>query len=88
VLSPRSDDKIALEVPNLDFEAEWDISRLPWGLLPVGSDGANREADKELDPPLLTAIEGLVPAAGKTGVGAAVAFLYLYMVMAGSQANA
>ena len=90
VLSPRSDDKVGLEVPNLGLEAEWTIPALPWSLLPVGSDGAKREADKELDQPLLQAIESLVETAEITNVarGAEMAFLYLYMVTAGNDKNA
>lgn len=90
VLSPRSDGKVGLEVPNLELEAEWDITALPWNLLPVGSDGEKREADKELDPPLLQAIESVVDAGEVTATrrGAQVAFLYLYMVVAGSETNA
>ncbi|WWD22393.1 cystathionine beta-lyase [Kwoniella shandongensis] len=91
VLSPRSDEKVGLEVPDLDVELEWKISKLPWNLLPVHSQGQKRVADKELDPPLLQAIEGLVNThveVGKTGIGSAIAFLYLYMVMAGSESNA
>ncbi|ORY34329.1 cystathionine beta-lyase [Naematelia encephala] len=88
VLSPRSDDKIGLEVPDLGLEMEWDIASLPWNLLPVGSDGAKREADKEIDLPLLNAVESLIQQGHKAGLGAALSFLYLYMVMAGGQANA
>jgi hypothetical protein len=89
ILSPRSDDKVALEVPNLSFEGEWEISTLPWNLLPFGSDRAKREAGKELETPLLSAIEEVVTRSetGRTGINAGVAFLYLYMVMAGSEAN-
>ncbi|KAK8845447.1 cystathionine beta-lyase [Kwoniella newhampshirensis] len=91
VLSPRSDERVGLEVPDLEVELEWEISKLPWNLLPVHSHGQKRLADKELDPPLLQAIEGLVNThveVGKTGIGSCVAFLYVYMVMAGSEENA
>jgi hypothetical protein len=94
-LTPRSDDKVALEVPNLGLEMEWDINSLPWNLLPVrqsGSDGSERRlADKDLDPPLLEAIEESVKAGNvslKSALGAAVAWLYLYMTIAGSESEA
>ena len=90
VLSPRSDDKVALEIPNLDLEAEWDISSLPWNLLPLHAEEDRHQADKELDPPLLAAIEDVVKSEGSTanGIGSQVAFLYLYMLMAGRDYNA
>ena len=91
VLSPRNDNKIALEAPELDdLEIEWDISKLPWNLLPLHADGSRRSADKELDPPLLQAIEVHTRGAegDNRGLGAQVAFLYLYMVIAGSERNA
>ncbi|WVQ80370.1 cystathionine beta-lyase [Cryptococcus sp. DSM 104549] len=91
VLSPRSDGKVGLEVPDVGVELEWEISKLPWGLLPVHSKSERHVADKELDPALLEAVEGAVNThveVGKTGIGACVAFLYLYMVSAGAEANA
>ncbi|KGB77266.1 cystathionine beta-lyase [Cryptococcus deuterogattii R265] len=91
VLSPRRDRKVGLEVPNIGVELEWEISKLPWNLLPVHSNGERHVADKELDTALLEAVEGAVNAhveVGKTGVGACVAFLYLYMMIAGEESNA
>lgn len=94
-LTPRSDNKVALEAHNLNLEAEWDISALPWKLLPIAlaksTDNAGRRvADKDLDPPLLAAVEKHVREGGwgKTAQGAAVAFLYLYMLIAGDESNA
>ncbi|WVQ76274.1 cystathionine beta-lyase [Cryptococcus sp. DSM 104548] len=91
VLSPRSDGKVALDVPNIGVELEWDIHSLPWGLLPVHSRSEKRVADKDLDAALLQAVEGAVNQhveVGETGIGAAVAFLYLYMVIFGAESNA
>ncbi|WVQ64760.1 cystathionine beta-lyase [Kwoniella botswanensis] len=91
VLSPRSDGKVALEVPNVGVEAEWDISKLPWGLLPVHADTHRHVADKDLDPALLQSIEKLVhehKELGKTGLNSCIAYLYLYMVMAGAEPEA
>lgn len=47
-------------------------------------------ADKDLDPPLLDAIERLVAGKGyaKTAQAATVAFLYLFMMIAGSEEEA
>ncbi|WRT63680.1 cystathionine beta-lyase [Kwoniella shivajii] len=91
VLSPRSDGKVGLEVPNVGVEAEWEISKLPWGLLPVHSNSHRHIADKDLDSSLLQAIENLVhdhAELGQTGLNSCIAFLYLYMVMAGADLNA
>ncbi|WWC66872.1 cystathionine beta-lyase [Kwoniella pini CBS 10737] len=91
VLSPRSDGKVALEIPNVGVEAEWEISKLPWGLLPVHSQTQRHIADKDLDPALLEAIEKLVHEhveLGKTGINSCIAYLYLYMVMAGAESEA
>ncbi|WVR03467.1 cystathionine beta-lyase [Kwoniella sp. DSM 27419] len=91
VLSPRSDDRVTLEVPDIGIELEWETSKLPWGVLPVHSSHERHIADKDLDSALLSAIETLVQRdleAGKTGIGACVAFLYLYMVTAGSESDA
>ena len=90
VLSPRSDERVGLEVPNLGLEAEWEISALPWGLLPVRNDGAKREIDQELDLPLLQALQSLVDTGDEThmGQGAQVAFLYVYMCMTGNKDTA
>lgn len=74
---------------------EWDIDTLPWNLLPISTDQSPRPsrhlADKDLDPPLLEALEKLVRHSHttvKSAVGAAVAWLYLYMTMAGSETEA
>jgi hypothetical protein len=84
VVSPRADDKVALEVPDIEAEFEWDISSLPWDLVKAAS------SKVELCPELLQAIEPLVntPGVHKRTVGAAVAFLYLYMLIAGRDLNA
>lgn len=91
VLSPRRDGKIGLEVPNIGVELEWEISKLPWNLLPVHANGERHVADQELDTALLQAVEGAVNThveVGKTGIGACVAFLYLYMMISGEETNA
>ncbi|WVN90920.1 cystathionine beta-lyase [Cryptococcus depauperatus CBS 7841] len=91
VLSARHDNIVGLEAPNIGVELEWDISKLPWNLLPVHSNSDRHVADKELNPALLQVIENIVNLhfeVGKTGMAAAVAFLYLYMMIAGDESNA
>jgi hypothetical protein len=92
VLTPRHDPKVELEVPDISFEQEWDINELPWSFVAgrLGGTATGVVADKELDEALIKAIEGLVVREGvaQNGAGAAVAFLYLYMVMAGTLENA
>lgn len=85
VLSPRSDDKVALEAPNFDFDGEWDIRSLPWELLPRNCD---QSPPTELDGPLLQAIETAAGGSTRACSAAATAFLYLYMIMAGDEREA
>lgn len=92
-MSPRSDGKVGLEAPDLGLDAEWDITALPWNLLPLSAKEGGHLADKDLEAPLISAIEELVHlAAGPTGekraIGAGVSWLYLYMVMAGRPESA
>jgi hypothetical protein len=65
---------------------EWDIASLPWNLLPLKNQKAKTQVDKDLDPELLRAIEAIADDGkrSKRELGSAVAFLYLYMVIGGS----
>ena len=89
VLSPRADGKVALEVPDVGAEMEWDIASLPWNLLPLRNQKPKSQVDKDLDPELLRAIEGIADNGhrSKRELGSAVAFLYLYMLIGGSDQN-
>jgi len=89
VLSPRADGKVGLEVPDVGAEMEWDIASLPWNLLPLGNQKPKTQVDKDLDPELLSAIEKVVDNGhrDKRELGSAVAFLYLYMTIGGSDQN-
>lgn len=89
VLSPRADNAIALEAPDVDADMEFDIASLPWNLLPLRNQKPKTQVDKELDPELLRAIEVIVDNGqrNKREVGTAVAFLYLYMLIGGSDKN-
>lgn len=89
VLSPRQDGKIAITAPDLEAEHAWDISSLPWDQVPPKEEG-QEGPPQALDPVLLAAIEKLVSAdrPTKTGFSASVAFLYVYMAMAGTASEA
>ncbi|KAK4688013.1 cysteine-S-conjugate beta-lyase, partial [Tremellales sp. Uapishka_1] len=90
VLSPRADGTLALEIPDVRWNDEWTIKSLPWDKLPSSTGPSERKhADKELDAGLLAAIEKLVKIEGATthGSGAAAAWLYLYMIISGSETN-
>lgn len=102
-LTPRSDALVALESPNLEIDAEWSIAALPWSLVPAASSSSSSSssssapyAPKELDATLLAALEksaaehvnGSGEALSKTAQGAAVAWLYLYMIVAGTKEDA
>lgn len=56
------------------------------------ANGGRHVANKELDTALLQAVvEGAVNThveVGKTGIGACVAFLYVYMMISGEETNA
>jgi hypothetical protein len=68
---------------------EWDIASLPWNLLPLRNQKPKTQVDKDLDPELLRAIESVVDNGhrDKRELGSAVAFLYLYMIISGSEQN-
>lgn len=88
VLSPRQDGAVAIAAPDLEADHAWEISELPWSLVPKRSSGSS--PSKELDAALLAEIEKIVEAAKptKTGTSASVAFLYVLMEMAGTKENA
>lgn len=87
VLSPRTDAKVAIRAPDLEADHAWGIASLPWDQVPSKQGDAPAEA---LDPVLLAAIERLVSLdrPSKTGFSASVAFLYVYMTMAGCRDDA
>ena len=90
-VSPRADGKITLNLLDLLVEHEWNLKDLPWHLLPLqevrkeGNSNALAQPDG-LDGHLKEAIEKLI---GKTAHeshrshAASVAFVYLYMCIAG-----
>lgn len=88
VLSPRNDGKVAIQAPDLEAECEWDISQLPWDAVPAGAGGS--KAPTDLDETLLKRIEDIVAEGhpSSTGFRGSVAWLYMYMIMAGSRENA
>jgi hypothetical protein len=68
---------------------EWDIASLPWSLMPLRTQKPKTQVDKDLDPELLSAIEKVADNGDrdKRELGSAVAFLYLYMMIGGSDQN-
>jgi hypothetical protein len=70
-------------------EMEWDIASLPWSLMPLRTQTRRTQVDKDLDPELLSAIEKVADNGDrdKRELGSAVAFLYLYMMIGGSDQN-
>jgi hypothetical protein len=68
---------------------EWDIAALPWNLMPLRTHKPKTQVDKDLDPELLSAIEKVADNGDrdKRELGSAVAFLYLYMMIGGSDQN-
>lgn len=78
---------MAIVAPDLEADHAWEISSLPWDLVPARE---GSEAPSALDPTLLAAIETLVnnDKPSKTGFSASVAFLYVYMAMTVSAENA
>lgn len=80
VLSGREDSKVAIAAPDLEADHAWDLSELPWDLVPKREGSA---APSALDPALLAALEAFVAKdkPTKTGFSASVAFLYVYMAM-------
>lgn len=89
VLSPRADEIVSLEAPDVGVDREWKIASLPWNLLPLRNQKPKSQVDKELDPELVRALEAIVDdgTREKREVGAAVAFLYLFMLIGGSDKN-
>lgn len=87
MLSGRRDSKVAIAAPDLEADHAWEISALPWDLVPA-REGST--APTALDPTLLASIEALVAMdkPTKTGFSASVAFLYVYMAMTVSAADA
>lgn len=81
----RSDGRLALELPDFDFSASWDIESLPWDQLDSASSSKAPRADQSPDQSLLDALKQKTVQSDKDNVvQAEQAFLYLYMHLAGS----
>ncbi|KZT57946.1 cystathionine beta-l [Calocera cornea HHB12733] len=81
--TPREDGKLALYLPDLGgYEETWSLDELPWDVLEPLPEGEAH--GPVLDEKLVAAIVETLKAhcATKTSQAAAVAFLYLYMMMA------
>ncbi|PWY99299.1 cystathionine beta-l [Testicularia cyperi] len=88
-VSPRQDGKISLDLPDLGVEHTWNIAELPWSAVPKSLQAGGAVPDS-LDAGLVKAIEKVVGDTvneSERSHAASVAFLVLYMCIAG-QADA
>ncbi|PWN48058.1 cystathionine beta-l [Violaceomyces palustris] len=91
-VSDREDGKLSLGLPDLGVEHVWKLDDLPWDVVPeklrIGAE-AELGAHEELDQGLIAAIEkcvgDVVNETDRSHAGS-VAFLYLYMCIAGKEA--
>ena len=79
-----------MDLFDLDSRHSWDISSLPWDLVPIDDvrDGSDLAKPDGLDQRLKEAIEKIVgqsAAESHRSHAASVAFIYLYMCIAGKQ---
>ncbi|KDN37314.1 cystathionine beta-l [Tilletiaria anomala UBC 951] len=91
-VSPRSDGCISLNLLDLKVEHIWRLNDLPWDLVPTKDvrDGDDLASPDCLDARLKLAIEKLVTQTAKEtqkSYAASVAFIYLYMCIAGREQN-
>lgn len=82
ILSPRHDDRISIQLPDIGLDKEWRVADLPWSKFTAKADDNDR-APAELDQSSLSAIESFV---GQDGLAAPahsaeLAILYLYMAI-------
>lgn len=86
LVEPREDGTISLAMPDLGVEHKWKVADLPWDHMP--SNLEKGRPGSELDKALLQAIEGAVgQVAGESerSHAASVAFVYLFMTIAGKE---
>ncbi|EPQ27229.1 uncharacterized protein PFL1_05152 [Pseudozyma flocculosa PF-1] len=93
-VTPREDGKISLNLPDLGVEHVWAIDELPWHAVPASlaqqpqQQQGGLSSPTSLDAGLLTAIEknvGEVVNESERSHAASVAFLYLYLCIAGQR---
>ena len=84
--SPRSDGKISVHFQDMEnFYHEWDVGKLPWDAATAVAPGD--EHPEELDQRLVDALNQALndfTEEQKASRGGSLAFLYLYMILAGS----
>lgn len=86
--TPRKDGKLSINLQDLDnFYYEWDVESLPWDAVTPVAPG--EEHPEELDQRLIEALNtralGGINDAQKAAYGAALVFLYLYMILSKPQ---
>ncbi|KAF9484332.1 cystathionine beta-lyase [Pholiota conissans] len=86
--TPRNDGKLSIELKDLDnFYHEWDVESLPWDAVTAVAPGEHHpeELDQKLIEALNTrALDG-IDDSQKAAHGAALVFLYLYMILSKPQ---
>jgi hypothetical protein len=81
-MTPRHDGKVSARFPDIDFYNEWDVDQLPWyAATPVD---VGSEPPEALDTALVDALHQILTKedVNAKGKSAALAFLYLYMILA------
>lgn len=89
-VTPRADGRVSFALPDLSVEHTWDVAALPWDSVPAVKDGEAVVAPVALNETLVKAIEkvvGTVANENERSHAASVAFLYLYMSLAGPSAK-
>jgi hypothetical protein len=83
ILSKRADGVIGVDLPDIGLVKEFTIAKLPWKALEGVASSTSEGAPKELDPGAMSALESYLGEDGleKSAHVAALAILYLYMVM-------
>lgn len=90
LVNSRSDSKISISLPDLDVEHSWSLDELPWDSVPKHQ-GQGWKASSDLDEDLVKEIEkrvGETVHESERSHAASVAFLYLYLSIAGGKKNA
>lgn len=87
ILTPRRDERIDIELPDIGLTKDWAIADLPWSeFASVDAAGQAAAAPNELDPRSLAALEAFLHNDGLSAPAhsAALAILYLYMAISSS----
>ncbi|KAH6909047.1 cystathionine beta-lyase [Coprinopsis sp. MPI-PUGE-AT-0042] len=86
--SPRKDNKVSVHFHDIDnFYHEWDIDGLPWDAVTVTGPENHEELDQRLIEALSFSVLAELGEEQKQARNAALAFLYLYMVLSRGQSR-